>query len=99
MHGTCYSHILFSAMWFKQHPMADSYGSPISIWECDIFDIPEVSYIIPIQFIRCRTVSLVDKLNDTYGTVLFVSPCVDGYVVLCLQLFYAIIIELHALGG
>ena len=68
---------MFSALWFKRHLMADTYGSPISIWECDIFDLPDVSSIVPIQFIRSRTVSLIDKLDDTYGTVLFVSPCID----------------------
>lgn len=75
--GVCYSHLLFSALWFKRHSMADAYGSPVSIWECDIFDLPAVSYIIPIQFVRCRTISLIDKLDDTYGTVLFISPCID----------------------
>ena len=31
--------------------------------------------IIPVQLIRCQTVSLVDTFN--HASVLFVSPCID----------------------
>lgn len=76
INGEYHTHLLFSASWFKRHYKVDAFGSPISLWECDLFDLPEVSSIIPVQFIRCRTVSLVDKLDDTHGNVLFIVPCI-----------------------
>lgn len=70
-------HLLFSAIWFKKHQQNNVFGKPISVWECDLFDIPSVSSIIPVHFIKCRTVSLTDVLDSNYGNALFVTPCVD----------------------
>ena len=56
---------------FKNHPEKDICGKPVTIWECDIFDFCTIS---PIDVVKCRTVSLVDKLTDAIGNVLFVSP-------------------------
>lgn len=64
-----FTHLLFSAAWFKHHPKQLSCGSPISVWQCDIFDLSPVS--------KSRTVSLVDVLDNTYGQALFVIPCID----------------------
>lgn len=77
IHHESFTHVLFSASWFKRHPKRLSFGSPISVWECDIFDLSFISSLIPIQFIKSRTVSLVDSLDDTSGHVLFVVPCID----------------------
>ena len=70
------THLLFSASFFKIHPQQTELGQPLSIWECDIFESPEIS-ILPVHFIKCRTVSLVDVFGDSYGNVLLVIPCVN----------------------
>ena len=63
--------ILVSLNWFKSHPQRNVCGKPVTIWECDLFD--DCNFL-PADKILCRTVTLVDKLNDTVGNVLFVSP-------------------------
>ncbi len=76
VHEKLRTHLLFSASFFKIHPRRTDLGQPLSIWECDIFESSGIS-LLPVQFIKCRTVSLVDFLNDSYGNVLFVVPCVN----------------------
>ena len=56
---------------FKHHPEKEYCGKPVTIWDCDLF---EPSQFVPIQSIKCRTVSLIDRFNDVYGNVLYVSP-------------------------
>lgn len=69
-------HLVVSVDWFKYHPEKNICGKPVTVWENDIFELPGVHSIIPIQLVKFRTVSLVDKLNDTHGSVLFVSPII-----------------------
>ena len=64
-------HILAYISCFRYHPEKDFCGKPVTIWDCDLF---EPSQYISIKSIKSRTVSLIDKLDDTYGNVLFVSP-------------------------
>ena len=71
MNGTSCTVIMVCMSWFKNHCDKDSCGKPVTIWECDIFDVCTIS---PLDVIKCRTVSLVDKLSDSTGNVLFVSP-------------------------
>ena len=67
-----YSHAILAFLsWFKTHQQKHECGKPVTIWEYDLFD--ECNFI-PADQIICRSVSLVDKLNDTIGNVLFVSP-------------------------
>ena len=73
--------ILFSASWFKFNPNKDNCGKPVTIWECDIFESQPGVHIIPVQLIKCRTVSLVDTFNHAF--VLFVSPCIGLVFTLC----------------
>ena len=46
-------------------------------WFCyyDVFEVGGMHSLVPIQFVKCRTVSLVDKLDGE--SVLFLSPCID----------------------
>ena len=69
--GVAHSHIVVSLSWFKQHIKKDICGKPVTVWEHDLFDFNGFSFV---QSIKCKTVSLVDKLDDIYGNVLFVSP-------------------------
>ena len=69
--GISYFHILAYLSCFKDHPEKEYCGKPVTIWDCDLF---EPSQFVPIQSIKCRTVSLIDKFNDVYGNILFVSP-------------------------
>lgn len=71
------NHLLFSASWFKCHPRKNAFGKPVSVWECDVFDVPALSSLVPVQFINRRTVSLIDKLDDVIGQVLYIIPCID----------------------
>ena len=69
--GTSDIHILVCLSWYKHHVQKMVCGKPVTVWEHDLFDL--CNYI-PVQQIKSRTVSLVDKLDDVFGSVLFVSP-------------------------
>ena len=69
--GTSVSVMMVCLSWFKSRPDKDVCGKPVTVWECDVFDTCTIS---PISIIESRTVSLVDKLSDVAGSVLFVSP-------------------------
>ena len=73
---TQHTFLLFRASWYKLHRNKDAYGKPITVWESDIYELPDSRSIVPIQFITSRTVSLTDKL-PCGETVLLVCPCVD----------------------
>ena len=64
-------HSLVRLCWFKEHVKKDVCGKPVTVWEHDIF---ETHNFRQISHIKAKTVSLVEKLDDTYDTVLFVSP-------------------------
>ena len=64
-------HILVCLSWYKNHAQKLACGKPVTVWEHDLF---ELCNFIPIEHIKSRTVSLVDKLDDLSGNVLFVSP-------------------------
>ena len=70
------THLLISTSWFKQHPEINRYGKPVTVWHYDLFESPGLLDIIPIQCVKCKTVSLVDKM-DNYGSALLVCPCMD----------------------
>ena len=55
--------LLFSASFFKAHPSRHMFGKPVTLWECDLFESYGNFSILPIQFIKYRTVSLIDKVN------------------------------------
>lgn len=46
-------------------------GKPVTVWEHNLYDTTD---FLLATCIKSRTVSLIDKLDDNYGTVLFVSP-------------------------
>ena len=48
----------------------------MTVWEHDLFYDAGFHAFIPAQFIIYKTVSLVDKLDDVSGKVLFVSSYV-----------------------
>lgn len=73
INGTVLNHMLVSLSWFQFHPQKDYFGKPLSVWCHNLFEAG--SHIIPIQFIKCRIVSLLSKINDK--TVLVVNPCID----------------------
>ena len=73
--GSLHNMVLFSASWFKPHSCNDKYGKPVTVWECDLFEVHGLYSILPIHFIRYRTISCVDKVND--ASALLVCPCID----------------------
>ena len=62
--------------WLKKHPHNTDYGKPITVWEPDTFETDSRYHIIPIQFIACRTVSLIDEI-DGLGNALFIIPIIN----------------------
>ena len=75
LNGGYLTHALVYASWFKYRPNKDVYGEPVTVWECDTFELPGIHSIIPVQLIKGRTISLIDKIHDE--SMLFVVPCVD----------------------
>ena len=75
--GKFATHLLVSLSWYKHHPLQDHYGKPLSIWECDMFEMPGIYCYVPVQFIICRTASLIDKVSENDPPVLFIVPFVD----------------------
>lgn len=71
-----YTFLLFHCWWYKPHREKNSFGKPVTVWESDIFEFDDRYSIIPVQAIKCRTVSLIDKISSG-ETVLFVCPCID----------------------
>ena len=68
------ANVIVSVSWFQQHPLKNSYGKPLTVWENDIFET-NICSLIPIQFINGRTVSLVDIVG--LSNALILCPCVD----------------------
>ena len=73
--GSLNNVVLFSGSWFKPHSCKDKYGKPVTVWECDLFEVHGLYSNLPVHFIKSRTVSSVDKLND--ASALLVCPCID----------------------
>ena len=71
------THLLVSLSWYSRHPLRNHYGKPLSVWEFDMFEMPGIYSYVPVQFIVSRMVSLVDKINECYPSVLFIIPLVD----------------------
>ena len=69
------THLLVAVSWFKCHPKCHEFGKPLTVWYYDLFEACGIHSIIPVQFIHCRTISLIDKLDGE--SVLFVCPCID----------------------
>lgn len=74
--GKNVSHILACVSWFKKHRDKDKLGKPITVWECDIFENRGFSFI-PMEYIVCRTVSLVDTIGTDGSHALIICPCVN----------------------
>ena len=49
--------------WYKHHEEKDSIGQPVAVWEHDLFDVH--NFISATEEIHCRSVSLIDKLNES----------------------------------
>lgn len=75
VNGKLFSHLLFSALWFKHRPDRNHFGQPVTVWEHDIFELFGCHSTIPVQLIKSRTVSCLYKLNEE--SVLLVVPCID----------------------
>ena len=72
--GTSITHVLVSLSWFQRHRNNHCLGKPVTVWEYDLFCDPGIFSFLPVQFIISKTVSLIDKLDEHSGKVLFVSP-------------------------
>ena len=68
INGVTITHLLVSLNWFERHHEQFKLGKPVTVWHYDLFCDAGA-----FNFIRNRTVSLVDKLDSVNGSVL-VSP-------------------------
>lgn len=66
--------VIASVSWFQQHPLKNSCGKPLTVWESNTFET-NICTLIPIQFIGSRTVSIIDTVG--YSNGLIVCPCID----------------------
>ena len=79
-----YSFLLFYPVWFKPHQQHSLYGKPVTMWEPDCYESSDTYNLLPVQFMRSRTVSLIDMCalsksdsNSCNETVLLVCPIVE----------------------
>ena len=72
--GNLYNPTLVCLSWFKHHEQRDACGKPVTIWKHNLFGS---SSFLLLSAVKCRTVSLVDNLDDMHGKVLFVSPYIN----------------------
>ena len=70
-----YPHLLVSLSWFKFHRAMFKLGKPLTVWCPDLFEDEGIHSIIPIQFVKNRTVSTISRIEDE--SVLTVCPCID----------------------
>ena len=64
-------YVLVCLNWFARHIKVHACGNPVTVWHSNLFDMYN---FMPLDSIKSRTVSVVSKLDDTTGNVLFVSP-------------------------
>ena len=74
INGQTHTYLLVSLSWFTLHPKSSDFGKPVMVCYYDVFEVGGMHSLVPIQFVKCRTVSLVDKLDGE--SVLFLSPCI-----------------------
>lgn len=75
INGENKTHMLINLSWFLYHPKKDVFGKPITVWYNNLFEPCGVHTIVPVQLVKCRSVSLVDKLD--HEDVFIVIPCID----------------------
>ena len=67
INGANFEHMLVSLSWFLYHPNFESKGKPVTVWCHDLFELPGVHTIVPVQLIKNRVVSLT---CSTYQTIM-----------------------------
>ena len=72
--GESKTHLLADVSWFKCHPKNTNFGKPTTVWYYDLFESPGIHTFLPVQFLQCRAVSLIDTLDNE--SVLFVCSCI-----------------------
>ena len=68
-------HLLFNLLWFKTHPKRYSLGKPVTIWYYDLSENSIEYDFVPIQFVQCRSVTIIDKIDQE--TVILAVPVLD----------------------
>ena len=72
INNKAYTHLLVCLSWYRCHPKMNSLGKPLSVWHNSL---KLFNSIIPLKFVKHRTVSLSTKIDDI--CVLLVCPCVQ----------------------
>ena len=62
--GNLFNPTVVYLSWFAHHDQKNACGKPVTIWEHNLFDS---SSFLSLSAVKCTTVSLVDKLDDTHG--------------------------------
>jgi len=75
INGVNTTHLLANLSWFLYHPSHTSLGKPLTIWYNNLFEPCGLHTLLPVHFIKCRAVSIIDKLDQQ--DVNIVVPCID----------------------
>lgn len=75
INGQNKTHVLVNLSWFLYHSKHMNVGKPVSVWYDGLFEPPGIHTLVPVQFVNCRGVSVVDLLEGE--SVLFFVPCID----------------------
>ena len=67
--------LLVALSWYQFHPKMLLLGKPLTLWCSSIFEPQGLYSIVPIQLIKCRTVSTLIKINQE--CVLAMCPCIE----------------------
>lgn len=75
INGKPVQHMLVNLSFFKVHPKHSDFGKPVFVCYYDLYESDGLYSLIPVQFIKSRCISLVDKLDGE--SVLFIVPIID----------------------
>ena len=77
INGTSKTILLVSLSWYQFHPKMLLLGKPLTIWCSSIFETQGLYSIVPIQMIKCRTVSTITDIDHEH--VLIMCPCIEFF--------------------
>ena len=73
--GVNRTHVLANFLSFLYHPKHTVLGKPTTVWHNDLFEPCGIHTLVPVQLVKCRAVSLIDKLD--HEEVFIFVPCID----------------------
>lgn len=75
VNGSHKVHLLINLFWLKSHPQKYSLGKPVTLWYQDLSECSIDYDFVPIQFVQCRSVTVVNKVCNE--SVILSVPVID----------------------